>query len=190
MDGKFRFLYMSAVCVGSTHDSLAFSASSLSSELANGLLPKPFYIVEDDSYTASDYLLTPISPRLAQTDSLEDAYNFFQSSLRMHVEQALAQSMSHRRLLGMSLKHSIHFNGAIVQAAMALHNFRIKQQDANIDVAIDTADKNEVESLIHYWLANNSNPYGGGRRRDLENSSTRDRVVRDIREQGLTRPMP
>ena len=126
VDGKYRFLYMSAVCVGSTYDSLAFSRSSLASELANGLLPEPFYIVDDDAYNALDYLLTPISPRLAGPNSPEDAYNFFQSSLRMHVEQAFGQLMARWRLLGMSLKYSIHLNGAIFQAAMALHNFCIK----------------------------------------------------------------
>ena len=161
----------------------------MASELANGLLPKLFYIVGDDAYTSSDYLPTPISPRSAQTDSPEVAYNFFQLSLLMHVEQAFGQLMARWRLLGASLKYSIHFDGAIIQAAMALKNFCIKEQDANIDVAIDTADKNEEESLIDYWLANNSNLNGGGRCRDLENSSTRDRVVEDIIEQGLTRAM-
>lgn len=84
----YRFLYMSATCFGSAHDSLAFSSSALALQLEGSILPLPFYMVRGDAYDLKDYLLTPILSYMARPNIPQDAYNYFQSSLRLHVEKA------------------------------------------------------------------------------------------------------
>jgi DDE superfamily endonuclease len=92
LDGFYRFLYMSAGCVGSTHDSLAWSCSSLGHRLLSGLSLGEFWIAGDAAYVCSNNLLTPYSKAQihdAELGPRRDSFNFYQSSLRMHVEKAV-----------------------------------------------------------------------------------------------------
>ena len=85
-DSKYRFMHASVCCTGSTNDELAFSISRLAQALETGLLPSSFYLVGDEAYACSSFLLTPVSGRTIIRGGPVDAYNFFQSSMRTHVE--------------------------------------------------------------------------------------------------------
>ncbi len=50
VDASYCFLYMSSRCVGSTHDSVALSASSLAYRLREGELPFGYLIAADAAY--------------------------------------------------------------------------------------------------------------------------------------------
>ncbi len=61
VDAQYRFLYMSSLCVGSTHDSVAFSVSGLPRRLRNGELLSGFWITGDAAYSGADGIVTPLS---------------------------------------------------------------------------------------------------------------------------------
>lgn len=188
VDSTYRFLYMSACCVGSTHDSLAFGVSKLAAELEAGALPMPYHIVGDDAYSCTDYLLTPVPSRLAPPGSPSDAYNFFQSSLRMHVEQAFGQLLTRWRLLGSRLRFNLQLNVNIILAAMALHNFCADVRDIDLYCFTSPEERLAATELTSAWMSDHSQGNQQGRRRDMEHSSLREAIVADIAAQGLVRP--
>jgi DDE superfamily endonuclease len=102
-DSKYRFLYFSAKAVGSTHDSLAFSISSLHTLLESGSMPDGFWIAGDAAYTCTDYMLTPFSKTMLLVSGFQtcrDAYNFYQSSHRVHIEQAFGMLVDRQLVCG------------------------------------------------------------------------------------------
>jgi DDE superfamily endonuclease len=92
-DSSYIFLYMSANCVGSTHDSLPFARSGLGMQLADtgGDNLRGFWIAEYAAYDCQNGVITPWSKCQLQNESeriWRDSSNSFHSSLRMRVEQA------------------------------------------------------------------------------------------------------
>jgi DDE superfamily endonuclease len=61
VDSSYRLMYMSAMAVGSTHDSLAFSLSNLGIALEHGGLPDGHWIAADAAYECSNCILLPWS---------------------------------------------------------------------------------------------------------------------------------
>ena len=86
VDSDYRFFSCSSLTVGSAHDALAFRLSSINHFLEAGKLPKGFWIASDEAYRVSDYIIIPFSRSTASL--YQDGFNFFQSSHRLHVEQA------------------------------------------------------------------------------------------------------
>jgi DDE superfamily endonuclease len=87
-DSKYKLCYMSARCVGSTYDSLAWAVSTLGSRLQGGLWLEVYWIAGYTAYVCSDHLLTQYSKSQLQENVFgkrRDAFNYFQSSLRMYV---------------------------------------------------------------------------------------------------------
>jgi len=97
VDSEYRFLSFSARCVGSAHDSMAHSVSSLAEFLNSGNLPVEYWICGDEAYMCTESLITPY-PR-SQCTEKEENFNFFLSSYRVHVEQAFGQLLSSWRIL-------------------------------------------------------------------------------------------
>ena len=115
---------VSAICKGSTHDSLAHSVSSLGRFLAAGLLNKDFWVAGDEAYSCDESLLTPFPASMIRGHPFRDAYNFFQSSLRIHVEQAFGFLVSKWRILR-ELEYSLEVCIEIIMVTMMLHNYCI-----------------------------------------------------------------
>ena len=67
---------VSAICKGSTHDSLAHSVSSLGRYLAAGLLNKDYWVAGDEAYSCDESLLTPFPASMIRGHPFRDAYNF------------------------------------------------------------------------------------------------------------------
>lgn len=126
VDSNYRFLCFSAICRGSTHDSLAHAVSSLGRYLESGRLDGEFWIAGDEAYVCTESLITPIPA--SQANDVEDAFNFYHSSLRMHVEQAFGILVKKFPLLR-SLEFSVNDSAALVGLAMKLHNFCIDHSD-------------------------------------------------------------
>ena len=74
------------MCAGSTHDSLAFSSTDLGQRLEAGERPELFFIVGDEAYRSSNYMLTPWSGRNLPVD--KDAFKFYQNRMRINIECA------------------------------------------------------------------------------------------------------
>ena len=86
-DSRYRFVFFTAKCAGTTHDSFAFSVSSYVKRLAAGDLPNEFWIAADDAYVCTETMITPLSLHESHPGTSGDTFNFYQSSPRMHVEQ-------------------------------------------------------------------------------------------------------
>ena len=123
VDSDYRFLSCSSLAVGGTHDSLAFRLSSLSSFINAGNLPRGFWIAADEAYRCTNYIIIPFSRPSASL--YQDGYNFFQSSHRLHVEQAFGILKNRWGILWRPLKHDMENAVKITPAAMKLHNFCI-----------------------------------------------------------------
>ena len=124
VDSRYRFLMVSAICKGSTHDSLAHSVSSFGIYLAAGLLNKDYWVAGDEAYSCDKSLLTPFPASMIRGHPFRDAYNVFQSSLRIHVEQAFGFLVSKWRILR-ELEYSLEVFIEIIMVTMMLHNYCI-----------------------------------------------------------------
>ncbi|CDF34036.1 unnamed protein product [Chondrus crispus] len=121
VDSSYNFLSYSFRCVGSTHDSLAHAASSLGKYLQNKNLDGEFWIAGDEAYMCTEDLITPV-PR-CHASSEEDAFNFFHSSLRMHMEQAFGMLTAKWGIFQKPLGFPVRKSSRIVAVAMKLHSF-------------------------------------------------------------------
>jgi DDE superfamily endonuclease len=59
VDSDYRFLYLSANCVGSTPDGIAWDSSSLGLRLCREALPTGFWIAGDVAYPCRNGIITP-----------------------------------------------------------------------------------------------------------------------------------
>lgn len=81
-------MFASMLCCGSTHDSVLFFVSSQTAAISAGRPAKVFLLAWDAAFVGSNSLLLPYtSSQLTKEDEgiWPDAFNFFQSSLRIHV---------------------------------------------------------------------------------------------------------
>lgn len=74
VDSSYRFIASSTMCVGSTHDSVAFELSNIADYLRSGKLPKGFWIAGDEAYRCSEHVCTPFPRTFAS--KYQDSYNF------------------------------------------------------------------------------------------------------------------
>ena len=123
VDSDYRFLSCSSLTVGRAYDALAFRLSSLNSFLEAGKLPKGFWVAADEAYRVSDYIIIPFSRSKASI--YQDGFNFFQSSHRLHVEQAFGILKNRWGIMWRPLKNEMEKAVKIMPAAMKLHNFCI-----------------------------------------------------------------
>jgi DDE superfamily endonuclease len=121
----------------------------------NGLNIGEYWIAGDTAYLCDNYLLTPFTK--AQTHDQElgirrDAFNFFLSSLRMHVEQNVGIMVARFGILWRSLRFQLPEVPRILSAFMRIHNLCIDQKVPPITAAIDVATKSATkEAFVACW---------------------------------------
>jgi DDE superfamily endonuclease len=131
----------------------------------SGELPAGFWIAADAAYTCTESIVTPW-PAIELLDPARDAFNFFQSSLRMHVEQVFGQ---------------VHSRFGI------LHNFCIDKKESS--VPMEPVEEARISSEFSEWWSESSvSSIQQGKRRDLEVSSTREMLTTLHRARRVTRP--
>ena len=59
VDSDCRFMAISVLCVGSTHDSLAFDVSHMSRYIKSGEIPIGLWISSDEAYAGGEFILVP-----------------------------------------------------------------------------------------------------------------------------------
>jgi DDE superfamily endonuclease len=99
------------------------SLSRLLSQRDGGLLPG-YWIAADDTYVCRDRLLTPWPGR--NLSRSKDSFNYWQSSARIHIEQAFGMLVARWGVLWRPLRVPIDKAGIIVIVCMKLHNFIIE----------------------------------------------------------------
>lgn len=123
VDAHYRFIACSAICKGSTHDSIALELSSIGRYLNYGILKLGYWIAGDDAYSVSENLVVPISRSVANV--VQDAFNFYQSSHRINVEQVFAILKNIWGNLWRSLRSNLCKATLIISVAVRLRKFMI-----------------------------------------------------------------
>ena len=190
VDSKYRFLCFSSLSPGSSHDSYTFSLSNLRRYLEEKRLSFKYYIVGDEAYMVSAYLLTPFPGTESQHDEYKDAFNFFISSFRIHVEQAFGILVARWGMLRLGLRMSLNFAHNVVQAMLLLHNWIIDNCSEFTDR--DNYTQQEAHNGWRTWLdivEEAENEMTDLNENDKFNSSAkRDAMVEFLRGEELVRP--
>ena len=86
-DSSYRFLSYSSLCVGSTHDALAYAVSGLGFCLNQGLLEKLFWICGDEAYNCTESLIVPFpsSQCVEEQKPLTTSFQFYGSISSRHL---------------------------------------------------------------------------------------------------------
>lgn len=107
----------------------------------------------NDPDIGSNYMLLPIASVHAPEGSPEDAYNYFESSARMHVEQACGQLLIRWRVLGSWLRSSLRATIKLIEAAMSLRNFCINANYIELGQFVPATEQKEADGMVHAWMA-------------------------------------
>ena len=176
-DKSRRVLWMSSGHKGSTHDSTAFLETQLFKILdqnSDWLESKGYFIVGDSPYPLMGHLLVPYSD--AKSLSAEDAFNFWLSNSRIHIECAFGELVMRWGILWRKLLFDIKEVGNVVRTAMLLHNFLVDERESRSGINIEDAEyfssfslrdldarsslSNEAPSAV---ATDNNEPHPGGR---------------------------
>ena len=144
VDSDYRVRCYSALATGSTHDSVALEISNLGSFLRAGKLPDVFWIAGDNAYAVSETVLTPFGRSYARPGSYEDAFNYFLSSMRVHVEQAFGILCARFKILESPLAYEFVNNLATIEALLLLHNWCLDEMTERRQARFEDEDENVV----------------------------------------------
>jgi DDE superfamily endonuclease len=116
------------MAVGSTHNSLAFSLSQLCIALERDGLPEGYWIAPDAANECSNCILSPWSKNQVNDSEhgiARDAFSYYQSFSRVHVEQAFGILAARFGILWRPFRFKLARAPRILAACMRIHNHRI-----------------------------------------------------------------
>ena len=200
-DANCRFLHLFERNAGSSHDSSCWKKDPLRLVLETAerqglnLADYPnhrIYILGDAAYGANELLLVPFK---GKNLSLErDAYNFYQSSQRIHIERAFGILTARWGVLWRPLVCSLEHAMQTVRCCMVLNNICTKRFTSygssgavGAGVSALPGDRDGIDGkddAVHYQNDCSTMPAEPVTR----GSQARDDMVRSIRAAGLKRP--
>ena len=124
-DARRRFTYISVQHPASASDYLAFVTSSLYQKLTEGTgLPDGYCLYGDNAYVNETYMAVPFPNT---SSGPKDAYNYYQSQVRINIECAFGVLTNRWRLLKSPLSATIPINrmNALLSCLCKIHNFCI-----------------------------------------------------------------
>ena len=161
-------------------------------------LPLGFWIAGDAAYPCRNGVLTPwTAGQLLDNVSgvSRDAFNFFHSSLRMHIKQDFGMLVQRFGILWRKLSFSLPTNNSALSACFRLHNFCVDSGESPVGTVLLTENRRVADAAFRRWFcaaqkARDDQASGSrqGRRRDLESSNLREQLTLDIHEMGIMRP--
>jgi hypothetical protein len=131
-DAKYRFLDVAIGHPGSTSDYLSFTTSQLYFKLEQaGFLAPGLALYGDNAYVDASYMVTPFK---SVSTGPKDAYNFFQSQLRITIECAFGILVHRWGILRKPIPFGITIQKttALVMCMCKLHNFCIDENDVQV----------------------------------------------------------
>ncbi|CAM9456867.1 unnamed protein product [Phaeothamnion confervicola] len=185
-DASLRLLTVSMSCPGSTNDARAWTKTRAIRQLAS--VPPPYHLNGDAAYPSSDQLLVPYPG--AHLDPHRDAFNFYQSQVRIRIEQAFGLLVGRWGVLwkpmGCSLPTVIGAVGAVVR----LHNFCINSRDCNIKHSEEDDDFSQRRPAVdrNGVLTDETFHTCSARGHTAAMSSKREETTIAIAQAGLVRP--
>jgi len=121
-DGDYIFQAMTAKHVGSTNDADCFETSSL--KQLNQSLPFPYHWNADAAYTTTESMHGPFPGiNLHVINVAQDSYNFYQSQLRIMIEQAFDMFIQMFGIFWKSSSYDLDFFLEIIHCCFRLYNF-------------------------------------------------------------------
>ena len=129
-----------------------------------------------------------MSASLAPAGTPEDAFNFYLSSLRVHVEQSFGQLLARWRLLGMRMCSTVELNARLIHAATILHNYCIDTRNGNTQDLVDEDEASEILAQVRFWTESSEAEHAGIQSTEHQRSSVRDLIIKEISELELQRP--
>ena len=158
-DKKRRVLWSYIGAKGSSHDSAVLKSSGLYSHLmslADNLYESGLYIVGDSAYALRGFMICPYDN--AKAGSVEDNFNFFQSSQRIHIECTFGEIYRRFGVFWRPLAGSLKDHRYTIEACFRLHNLVVEYREElkmkGVDVNDDLDDRELEYSLETYGLEN------------------------------------
>ena len=94
---------------------MANAVSGFMEEVRGGLLRLVFWIATEEAYRVSECIIVPF-PSSTLTEG-EDNFNFYLSSLRIHIEQAFCMLVARWRMLRNGLNFSVKRCTTVISVA-------------------------------------------------------------------------
>ena len=199
VDSDCRFLCISILCVGSTHDSLAFDVSHMARYILEGYIPIGPWVSADEAYSGGEIILVPFRGQILTL--YLDGFNFYHSSHRVHIEQAFGQLVRKWKILKREMSYSLPVCTKIIKVAALLQNF-CKKFDSPPPTEIPEERRREAEADFDEWIRWRANDddasawlgcvvdTGGNEAVNvaLRASETRRRLALSLQRYGIKRP--
>ena len=148
-------------------------------------LPPDNFIVGDEAYRASNVMLTPWSGR--NLPVAKDAFNFYQSRMRITIECAFGMLVQRWGVLWRPLRIKTRKVPRVIIALLILNNIATRA-GLKPDVIDRKTAKHQAYMKAFPMVRLHVPPPTPGRRRDLESSTTRERITHALHFAGLVRP--
>ena len=139
----------------------------------------------DEAYRSSNYMLTPWSGRNLPVD--KDAFNFYQNRMRINIECAFDFLVQRWGVLWRPLRIKTLKVPRVIMALLVLNNIATRA-GLRADLWSARTARSQMKRGAMPMLRFHTRPSAPGRRRDLESSTTRQLITRDLRHAGLVRP--
>ena len=129
-DTRAKFISFCAGWTGSTHDSMAWSSSQLYEKLDAGLLPAEYFLIGDEAFSTTEYLLSPWPGR--GLGRWKDSFNYHLSAERQCIERAFGIFVKRWGILQRKFIFEYDKWPLVTTVLAKLHNLCI---DQNVDIA-------------------------------------------------------
>jgi hypothetical protein len=161
------------------------------------VLDRRHWIAVDAAYVCDNGLLTPWSKGQlmdGEEGLFRDSFNYFHSSLRIHVEQNFGMLDARFGIIWRPLRFNITRVGPIISSCMKLHNFYIAHGLPPTRLSMTHDERRVSDAAFRRWwsaaAASRGNPRGGqGRTSNLKESWTQKELTKHLSEHSITRPL-
>tara|TARA_B110000046_G_scaffold177123_1_gene203556 strand:+ start:224 stop:1549 length:1326 start_codon:yes stop_codon:yes gene_type:complete len=120
-NSKRQIIFYDISQAPTTHDSMAFAATSLGDRIKAGDLPAPFFLNGDAAFPLGNSMITP-----AGTPSMSD-FDYHQSANRVAIECAFGMLVRRWAILWTKLQCRFDRRAPLIGACIRLHNLCIEQ---------------------------------------------------------------
>lgn len=142
------------------------------------------------------YLVIPY--RNAKSNSVEDAFNYWHSNARIHIECTFGEIVRRWGILWRTMRFSVTAAGKIVNACCLLHNFLIDQRNENedsdlindLDSATEDMQSQFTDELVMPLVSDNNALDTGGRPKNDELATLiREELALHLASNNMIRPL-